>query len=64
MADFVIELQHLINCHSMEADSDTPDFILARYMQNCLDAFAVATRQRDDWYKLKQEAESNDCVGG
>ena len=59
MADFVIELEHLINRHSMEKDSDTPDFILARYIQNCLDAYAVATRQRDDWYKPKQEPESN-----
>lgn len=55
MADFVIELEHLINRHSIENDSNTPDSILAMYMKNCLDAFTVATRQRDDWYKPKQE---------
>lgn len=60
MADFVIELRHLINRHSMENDSDTPDFILARYVQNCLDAFTVATRHRDDWYIPKQEPESKE----
>jgi len=48
--DFTRELQILINRFSKEKDSDTPDFILARYIYLCLYAFSVATRERDGWY--------------
>jgi len=44
------ELQMLLNSHSKENGTDTPDFILAEYMVNCLNAFNVATNQREDWY--------------
>lgn len=48
--NFVKELQHLINKHSQENRSDTPDFILAKYIQMCLEAFAVVVRERDAWW--------------
>lgn len=32
------------------ARGDTPDFILAQYLANCLDAFDVAIGQRAQWY--------------
>lgn len=51
--DFATELQSLINSWSKENDSNTPDFILAQYVQNCLDAFTSATKQRDNWYGYK-----------
>lgn len=44
------ELQDLINMHSMENGSDTPDFILAEYLDNCLKAFDTATAAREKWY--------------
>ncbi len=47
---FEKDLEHLINRHSVENQSDTPDFILARYMQACLDAFNAASRRREQWY--------------
>lgn len=47
------ELESLINRHSMENGSDTPDFILARYMATCLEAFDAATKRRDEWYGFK-----------
>lgn len=47
---FEKELEKLINYHSIENESDTPDFILAEYMKACLDAFNVGTRKRDKWY--------------
>jgi hypothetical protein len=47
---FVKELEHLINYHSKENDSNTPDFILARYFENCLSASTEATQQRETWY--------------
>lgn len=48
--DFVTELSSLINKHSMESGSDTPDFILARFLADVLFAFNVATRKRQSWY--------------
>ena len=48
--DFEKELKHLINMHSKENASNTPDFILALYLSGCLDVFATAIRQREGWY--------------
>ena len=47
---FSYELEQLINEHSIEGGSDTPDFILAQYLKNCLDNFDMCVRKRDDWY--------------
>lgn len=47
---FEKELEKLINKHSLESDSDTPDFILAKYLKSCLLAFNGATRRREKWY--------------
>ena len=48
--DFISELHNLINRHSMENASNTPDFILAQYLTNCLRAWNQATQQRETWY--------------
>jgi len=47
---FKTKLQTLINQYSMENDSNTPDYILAEYIENCLHAFNKATQQRETWY--------------
>lgn len=39
MEEFEKELTNLINCYSLENGSDTPDFILAKYLVGCLQAF-------------------------
>jgi hypothetical protein len=44
------ELRMLINRYSVESNSDTPDFILADYISDALDAFDEAIRQRDQWH--------------
>jgi hypothetical protein len=44
------ELEFLINRHSMENASDTPDFILSRYLMACLIAYNDAVGCREDWY--------------
>ena len=44
------ELADLLNKHSAENYSDTPDFILARYMLKCLVAFDEATNERAKWF--------------
>lgn len=50
MTKFQNELQCLINRHSQENLSDTPDHILAQYIQRSLDAFNEATKARETWY--------------
>ena len=45
------ELQTVLNYHSRESMSDTPDFILAQYIMDCLAAFERATQRRDAWYR-------------
>lgn len=52
---FVHELGALINKYSLENESDTPDFILASFLNDCLNAFNTATRRRDDWYGRKKD---------
>lgn len=47
---FKEELQFLINKNSKENDSNTPDYILAMYLNDCLNAFNVATQLREAWY--------------
>ena len=49
------ELEYLINKYNKENGSDTPDFILADYMADCLDAFDKAVVRRTDWYKPIKE---------
>ncbi len=50
MNQFERELTDLINKHSMEGASDTPDFVLSHYLQKCLDAFNIASRERESWH--------------
>lgn len=44
------ELQHLINKHSLENGSNTPDFILADYLCACLEQFEDTMHKRNKWY--------------
>jgi hypothetical protein len=46
---FEDDLRSLINQHSKENESNTPDFILAKYMDACLDAFRFAVNARERW---------------
>jgi hypothetical protein len=48
--DFRNELEGLINKHSLENASSTPDFILAHYLINCLKAFDDAVNFRTTFY--------------
>lgn len=48
--DFQKELCALINVYSQENASHTPDFILASYLQACLDTWNLHTRERDRWF--------------
>lgn len=48
--DFYKELEELINKHSVENVSNTPDFILAEYLKRCLEAFELASNHRVKWH--------------
>lgn len=43
-------IQHAINCASAENGSDTPDFILAEYLTDCLAAYDRALVAREKWH--------------
>ena len=51
---FEEELRSLINRHSVENGSMTPDFILAGHIRGYLDLFGVTMKTRDDWYGLNK----------
>jgi hypothetical protein len=50
MAGFEQDLEHLLNRYSLEGSSDTPDFILARYLRRCLENYNEALQEREKWY--------------
>ena len=50
MDAFERDLEQLLNRHSMENDSSTPDFVLARYLVECLGAWNAAVGDRERWY--------------
>lgn len=49
------ELTGLLNTHSQENDSNTPDWILAQYLLACLKAWNQGVQQREEWYARKVE---------
>jgi hypothetical protein len=53
MNDFENEIRAIINKYSKENDSDTPDFILAKYLSGCLDLFSNTIKSRDKWYNFE-----------
>ena len=50
MTKFEEELRSAINRTSQENASNTPDYILAQYLNGCLAAFNTAVQQRETWY--------------
>ena len=47
---FSKELENLINRYSKENGSDTPDFILSDYLNQCLETFDKILQAREQWY--------------
>lgn len=50
MSNFRKELESAISRCSQENGSNTPDFILADYLANCLLAFDNAVNAREQWH--------------
>ena len=53
--DFKKELECLINKYSLENGSNTPDFILAEYLTNCLKNFNDVLKAKDKFYRQAQK---------
>jgi hypothetical protein len=51
--NFRDELERLINRHSLENGSGTPDFILAHYVVGCLTVFDATVKARDKWWSFE-----------
>ena len=49
------KMQEILNQTCSENASNTPDFILAKYLITCLEAFNEAVVRRDDWYNVNLE---------
>lgn len=47
------ELAQVLNRYLMENASNTPDFLLAEYLERCLAAGEVLINRRDGWYGVK-----------
>ena len=50
MTDLRKDIETAINKSSAENYSNTPDFILAEYLMDCLKAFDNAVLRRAKWY--------------
>jgi len=46
-SEFLKDLQKLINRHSMENGSDTPDFLLASFLCGCLNTYNRTMQERE-----------------
>lgn len=55
MSHFRDEIRAAINRNNMEAFSNTPDFVLAEYLTDCLATFDRAVKKRDAWYGISPE---------
>jgi hypothetical protein len=49
ITEFEERLYHLINYYAIDSGTDTPDFILARYLSRCLDNYTETLKERDRW---------------
>lgn len=50
-------LRDIINSYSIENRSDTPDYILAQYLSNCLANYESCVKSRDKWFGVDMWAD-------
>lgn len=50
MSELREKIEQAVNSVSAENGSDTPDFILAEYLCDCLKAFDKASNARSKWH--------------
>lgn len=49
------DIEQAINKHSAENGSNTPDFILAEYLIDCLNTFDKTITKREEWYEREEK---------
>jgi hypothetical protein len=50
ISTFEMELRNLLNRWGAEKDSDTPDYMLSKYLLDCLRAYERILVRREAWY--------------
>lgn len=60
--EFRKELESVINRHSMENGSDTPDFLLAEYLTAQLNLWDQFVTRREQWYGRKPRETMGNAV--
>jgi hypothetical protein len=58
-AQFRQDLEDLINKHSLEPISDTPDFMLADYLCDCLEAYHRLHGRKHAWFNDEEDPKPN-----
>jgi hypothetical protein len=58
-SEFNVELRALLNRFSKENGSDTPDYILAYFLEGVLKVYDETLQMREKWYGREKEALSN-----
>ena len=53
MSTLLRDLSQVLNIHSVEGDSDTPDTVLAQYLIDCLKAWNKAINHRREWSRME-----------
>lgn len=57
--DFEKELAALLNKHSMDTETNTPDFILARHIIRDLDTYRETTSELQKWHGSNMRSASD-----
>lgn len=51
MKSFIEDLEQLLNKHCKDNQANTPDFILAKYLDLCLQNFMIASNWKNNWFQ-------------
>ena len=62
MLDVEEEIRGILNRYSQENASNTPDFILAQYLIDALNAWNKATQEREKWYGRATDDEETEVA--
>lgn len=57
------EIASVLNRHSQENRSNTPDFMLAEYLLGCLTVYENTISKREKWYGIPDPFSQNNKIG-
>ena len=57
MSNFQKDLAQLINKYCIENESDTPDFMIAEYLDGCLQVYNETITKREEWYGRSKQSQ-------